>query len=94
MICHDLSVFKTVPVPANPMLGALDACARGDLAKAAELEIIGLRHADVVIVPIDGDALQQLLDDAERLDERLAEMVHCGHNCLMGDTRPGAISAA
>lgn len=51
------------------------ACARGNLSKAAELEIIGLRRADVVIVPIDGDALQQLLNDAERLDERLAEMV-------------------
>lgn len=51
------------------------ACARGDVSKAADLEIIGLRRADVVIVPIGGAKLQQLLDDADRLDERLAEMV-------------------
>lgn len=51
------------------------ACARGDVSKAAELEIIGLRRADVLIVPIGGEELQQLLDDADRLDERLAEMV-------------------
>lgn len=51
------------------------ACARGDVSKAADLEIIGLRHADVVIVPMGGEQLQRLLDDADRLDERLAEMV-------------------
>lgn len=51
------------------------ACARGDVSKAADLEIIGLRRADVVIVPIGGEDLQRLLDDADRLDERLAEMV-------------------
>jgi hypothetical protein len=51
------------------------ACARGEVSKAADLEIIGLRRADVVIVPLGGDDLQRLLDDADRLDERLAEMV-------------------
>lgn len=51
------------------------ACARGDVSKAADLEIIGLRRADVVIVPMGGEDLQRLLDDADRLDERLAEMV-------------------
>jgi hypothetical protein len=51
------------------------ACARGGVSKAANLEIIGLRRADVVIVPLGGDDLQRLLDDADRLDERLAEMV-------------------
>jgi hypothetical protein len=51
------------------------ACARGDVSKAADLEIIGLRRAEVVIVPMGGEQLQQLLDDADRLDERLAEMV-------------------
>ena len=51
------------------------ACARGDISKAADTEIIGLRRAEVVIVPIGGDALKELLDDADRLDERLAEMV-------------------
>lgn len=51
------------------------ACARGDVSKAAHLEIIGLRRADLVIVPIGGEQLQQLLDDADRLDERLAELV-------------------
>lgn len=51
------------------------ACARGEVSKAAGLEIIGLRRADVVIVPLGGEQLQQLLEDADRLDERLAEMV-------------------
>ena len=51
------------------------ACARGEVSKAADLEIIGLRRADVVIVPMGGEQLQRLLDDADRLDERLAEMV-------------------
>lgn len=51
------------------------ACARGDVSKAADLEVIGLRRADVVIVPMGGEQLQRLLDDADRLDERLAEMV-------------------
>lgn len=51
------------------------ACARGDISKPARLEIIGLRRADVVVVPIGGEELQQLLDNADRLDERLAEMV-------------------
>jgi hypothetical protein len=51
------------------------ACARGHVSKAADLEIIGLRRADVVIVPMGGEDLQRLLDDADRLDERLAEMV-------------------
>ena len=51
------------------------ACARGDVSKAAELEIIGLRRADVVIVPMAGEQLEWLLDEADRLDERLAEMV-------------------
>lgn len=51
------------------------ACARGEVSKAAEIEIIGLRRADVVIVPMAGQQLQSLLDEADRLDERLAEMV-------------------
>jgi hypothetical protein len=51
------------------------ACARGEVSKGAHLEIIGLRRADVVIVPMGGEQLQQLLEDADRLDERLAEMV-------------------
>lgn len=51
------------------------ACARGNVSKAADLEIIGLRRAEVVIVPIGGEQLQGLLDDADRLDECLAEMV-------------------
>jgi hypothetical protein len=51
------------------------ACARGEVSKAADVEIIGLRRADVVIVPFGGEQLQQLLADADRLDEHLAEMV-------------------
>lgn len=51
------------------------ACARGETSKPANLELVGLRRSDVVIVPIGGEQLQQLLDDADRLDERLAEMV-------------------
>lgn len=51
------------------------ACSRGEISKAADLEIVGLRRSEVVIVPIGGEQLQQLLDDADRLDERLAEMV-------------------
>lgn len=51
------------------------ACARGDVSKAADLEIVGLRRADALIVPLGGAELQLLLDDADRLDERLAEMV-------------------
>jgi hypothetical protein len=51
------------------------ACARGDVSKAANLEIVGLRRADLVIVPVGGEDLQRLLADADRLDERLAEMV-------------------
>jgi hypothetical protein len=51
------------------------ACARGDVSKAADLEIIGLRRAEVVIVPMGGEQLELLLDDADRLDESLAELV-------------------
>jgi hypothetical protein len=51
------------------------ACARGEVSGPAELEILGLRRADLVIVPIGGSELQELLEQADRLDERLAEMV-------------------
>jgi hypothetical protein len=51
------------------------ACARGEVSKAADLEIVGLRRADALIVPIGEAELTQLLEEADRLDERLAELV-------------------
>jgi hypothetical protein len=51
------------------------ACARGELSTKAQLEILRSSQTDAFLVPLGGDELQALLDDAERLDERLAEMV-------------------
>jgi len=51
------------------------ACARGEVSKKAQLEILRSSQTDVLLVPIGGDELQALLDDAERLDERLADVV-------------------
>jgi hypothetical protein len=49
------------------------ACARDEVSKKAQLEILRSSQTDVLLVPIGAE--QTLLDDAERLDERLAEMV-------------------
>jgi hypothetical protein len=51
------------------------ACARGEVSSKARLEILRSSQTDVLMVPLGGAELQALLDDAERLDERLAEMV-------------------
>jgi hypothetical protein len=51
------------------------ACARGQVSKSAQLEILRSSQTDLLIVPIGETEFQGLLDDAERLDERLAEFV-------------------
>ncbi len=51
------------------------ACARGEVSKQAQLEILRSSQTDALLVPLGGNELQLLLADAERLDERLAEMV-------------------
>lgn len=51
------------------------ACALGTLSRSAKGEILRTSQTETLIVPLDGDRLQQLLDDADRLDQCLIEMV-------------------
>ena len=51
------------------------ACARGEISKQAQLEILRSSQTDILIVPLGGNDLELLLADAGRLDERVADLV-------------------